>query len=329
MAKKALRLEGLIVPMATPFKKNGELDEDGLGRFTKWLISQGVHGLYPIGGCGEAPKLSVAEKMRIIDVVTEEAHRKVPVLPCTSQGSLIETIELSKYAKEKGCEGIVIIPPNFWWIKITDENVVFDYFKRLTDEVSSPVIVYDNGVNMPVSLIGKLLEIESIVGLKDSSNDSMKLVTEIAMFKKRIAIFPGEEHMLLPSLLLGAAGAVCSCLNVCPKLIVDIYDDFRGGRLKEARNLHDSLIPLWNAIYEYDEHHAIKQALAMMGMPIGDPRIPYFRPPLPESKLKELRRLLVSAGLLQKDGRADREGKREGAESRRESSLPSEKPMAL
>jgi 4-hydroxy-tetrahydrodipicolinate synthase len=326
MAKqKSLKLEGLIAPMATPFKKNEDLDDDRLGIFTKWLIDQGVHGLYPIGGCGESPKLTIEEKQRIIDVVVESAAGRVPVLPCTSEGSLRETIKLTKYAEKSGADAVVIIPPLFWWIKIMDENVVVDYFKRLTDETNIPVVLYDNGVNVPLSLLARLLEIKSIVGLKDSSNDSMKLVSEISLFKDRLAIFPGEEHMLLPTLAVGASGAVCSGLNVCPKQVVEIYNLYKAGRLREAKELHDSLLPLWNALYEYDEHHAIKDALAMMGMPIGGPRIPFFRPPLPEAKREQLRRLLVEAGLLSSNGK---ESKRQTGQ-KREVTVPSTRGVAL
>ena len=73
---------------------------------------------------------------------------------------------------------------------------------------------------------------------------------------------------------------------------------FKAGRMKEALAIHESMVPLWNAVYEYDEHHAVKESLAMMGMPIGPARHPYFRPPLPDRNREELRELLASAGLL-------------------------------
>jgi 4-hydroxy-tetrahydrodipicolinate synthase len=207
-------------------------------------------------------------------------------------------LELTRYAEEAGCDGVVVIPPNFWWIKIADEDIVFDHFKRIAGEISAPLIVYDNGYGISLHLLGRLSKIDNIRALKDSSNDFMKLAAKIAQFKDRIAIFPGEEQLLLPSLVLGASGGICSGFNIYPKLMLKMYSEFRAGRFKEALAIHEGLVPLWNAVYAHDEHHTVKESLALMGMPIGSPRPPYLGPPLSGQDRGELRRLLESAGLL-------------------------------
>ena len=66
MNKTISNLRGLIVPMDTPFKENGDLNDETLRRFTNWLVQQGVHGLYPVSACGEAPRLTFQEKKKMI-----------------------------------------------------------------------------------------------------------------------------------------------------------------------------------------------------------------------------------------------------------------------
>ncbi len=296
---KKLKLKGLIVPVITPFKENGDLDEETLRQFIKWLIEQGMHGLYPLGACGESPRLTFQEKKMVIDITIDEVKGKIPVLPCTDHGSLRETLELTKYAKEAGANGAVIIPPTFMGAKLPNEDILFDYFKTICTQVDIPVMVYDTAYPISLTLMERLADLPNIVALKDSANDFMKIVSEIALIGEKIGIFPGEEHMLLPSLLLGASGMVGSGLNIFPRLMLDIYNDFKNGQLKEALEKHNKLIPLWRFLYDprHDEHHVVKEALSLIGKPVGAPRKPYFNPPLSNEEKDQLKRLLKLAGL--------------------------------
>lgn len=297
---KPLELTGLIVPMVTPFKANGDLDEERLQAFTKWLIEQGIHGLYPLGACGESPKVTYEEKKKVIEIVCHEVRGRIPVLPCTDHGSMRETWELTKYAKKSGASGVVVIPPTFMGHKYSNEDMLFDYFNTICDECDIPVMVYDTAYPLSVKLMKRLADVRNIVALKDSANDFMKVVSEIALLRGKIGIFPGEEHMLLPSLTIGAKGMISSGLNIFPRLMLDIYNDFKAGRVKEAVAKHNNSIPLWDFIYafENDEHHVVKDAMAMVGMPVGAPRKPYFNRPLSDDQKGELRRLLLSVDLI-------------------------------
>jgi 4-hydroxy-tetrahydrodipicolinate synthase len=296
---KKLKLKGLIVPVITPFKENGDLHEETLRQFVKWLIEQGMHGLYPLGACGESPRLTFQEKKMVIDITIDEVKGKIPVLPCTDHGSLRETLELTKYAREAGANGAVIIPPTFMGAKLLNEDILFDYFKTICNQVDIPVMVYDTAYPISLTLMERLAELPNIVALKDSANDFMKIVSEIGLIGEKISIFPGEEHMLLPSLLLGASGMVGSGLNIFPRLMLDIYNDFQNGQLKEALEKHNKLIPLWCFLYDprHDEHHVVKEALSLIGKPVGAPRKPYFNPPLSSEEKNQLKRLLTLAGL--------------------------------
>ena len=92
-----LAIEGIIVPMITPFDDHEDLDREALKGVTNWLIDQGVHGLYPCSGCGEVQKLSATERQEVIDTVTEESRGRVLVIPGTGCGSTRETISLTQY----------------------------------------------------------------------------------------------------------------------------------------------------------------------------------------------------------------------------------------
>src|SRR6266542_6015264 len=121
MTKTPIQLEGIIIPMITPFDGNEDIDEPALKRYVDWLIQEGVHGLYPCSGCGEVWKLTTEEKKRVIEVVVEVADGRVPVLPGTAEGSTRATIELTRFSQRIGADAAVIWPPYFAGTSYADE----------------------------------------------------------------------------------------------------------------------------------------------------------------------------------------------------------------
>ena len=52
---------GSFPALITPFDSAGKVDEDAFARLVEWQISQGTHGLVPVGTTGESPTLTEAE----------------------------------------------------------------------------------------------------------------------------------------------------------------------------------------------------------------------------------------------------------------------------
>src|SRR3990167_6546884 len=70
---------GSFTALITPFR-NGDLDESAFRRIVEWQISEGTHGLVPVGTTGESPTLSHVEHKRIVELTVEVANRRVPVI---------------------------------------------------------------------------------------------------------------------------------------------------------------------------------------------------------------------------------------------------------
>ena len=111
MKEMSRRLTGVIVPMVTPFDEKENLDENALRQLTRWLIDRRVTGVYPESGCGEVWKLSLEERLRVIEIVGEEAKGKTLFIPGTGAGSTRETIALTQHAGENGADACVVWPP--------------------------------------------------------------------------------------------------------------------------------------------------------------------------------------------------------------------------
>ena len=118
----AKEIRGIVVPVVTPFREDESINEDALRQIVDYLIAAGVHGLFPSGSQGELWALSTEEKMRVMDVVIEQAAGRVFVMPSTGAVTTRESIALTRHAEEAGADAVSVITPYF--IKPTDAALV-------------------------------------------------------------------------------------------------------------------------------------------------------------------------------------------------------------
>src|ERR687889_2409073 len=90
------RFTGAGTALITPFRKDGSVDELAVKRLVRRQIDAGIHFVSPCGTTGEAPTLSHEEKLRVIELVVEEARGAVPVLAGAGGYNTHEVIELAK-----------------------------------------------------------------------------------------------------------------------------------------------------------------------------------------------------------------------------------------
>lgn len=272
-------LKGVITAIVTPFKENGELDEDGLKRLTRFLLENGVHGIMTTGGNGEFPHLLREEKRIIAETVVKEVKGMIPVIAGTAACSTMETILLSNDAKEVGADAVIVTPP--YYFKLPDESI-FEHYKILAETVDIPVVIYNNplytGNNLQPGMIDRIADRKGVIGLKQSNADLGQLVEAIRMSGGKISINTGIDSQFYPSLCAGAKGIFSTAACVIPRQMVEIFDLVQSGQNKEAFTLHMKIQKL-NCLLEYDPGYVspCKEALNMLGLPGGP-----VRKPLPE-----------------------------------------------
>lgn len=244
-------LEGAIVPMLTPFKKDGTVDYECLELFTDWLIEQGARALFPISGSGERNKLSLEEKKLIMEVVVKKANKRVYVLPGVAHNSIEETISLLEYAHIISADGVVVVVPRD--INPTNEDI-FNYYKRL-DEISTlPIYLYEPGNYYPYSISPELFELmakklKNIKGIKDSSSNMVKISEMVRRTEGLQAkVIQGNEMLYLSSLVLGIRGVIGGGCNLYPNLINKLLEAFDRKDLEEAKRLQWDINTKWNIL---------------------------------------------------------------------------------
>lgn len=220
-------LKGIIPPMATPLADANELDEAGVERLVEHMIAGGVHGLFLLGTCGEGPSLSYRLRRHLVDRVTKQVDGRVPVLVSITDTSPAETLTAARHAADAGADAVVLAPPYYYPIGQAD---LVAYVLDVVRQVPLPVMLY----NMPsltklafnAESVRRLMEVEAIVGLKDSSGDLdyFRSIRELCTARPDWTLLVGPEHLLSRALELGGDGGVSGGANVWPQLFVQIYE---------------------------------------------------------------------------------------------------------
>ena len=268
-----LPLKGIIPPMITPLKDNGELDIEGLQRLVEHLISGGVHGIFLLGTNGEAPSLTYALRKELISNACNFIDGRVPVLVGITDTSFEGSLEIANHSKEAGADAVVIAPP--YYFPISQDEMV-EYLENLVPELPLPFIMY----NMP-SCTKMHLSLETVkrakelgcIGIKDSSGDVGYFYSLIEEFKDspEFSLITGTEMFLSDTILNGGHGAVAGGANFFPRLFVDLYEASLVNDSILISELREKVMKLYTTIYSVGIHisrytKGTKCALSVMGI---------------------------------------------------------------
>jgi 4-hydroxy-tetrahydrodipicolinate synthase len=288
--------EGVLTALVTPFRDGG-VDERALQELVELQIAAGVDGLVPCGSTGEAATLSHAEHRRVVEVVVAAARGRVPVLAGTGSNSTSEAIELTRYAKEAGADGALLISP--YYNKPTQEGIVAHY-AEVARQTSFPLFVYNipgrTMSNILPATIGRLAEIDQIVGVKESCGNLDQMAHVIAAVPESFSVLSGDDALTLPLLALGGKGVISTTSNLAPAEMVELVRAFRAGDVARARALHYRLLPLFDALFCETNPIPMKAALALRGLILEELRLPLTR--LSSPNRERLQVAMKELGLL-------------------------------
>src|SRR4051812_32010170 len=148
---------GVGTALVTPFTRSGELDEGAVRRLGRRQIDAGIHFLVPCGTTGENPTLTLAERIRIVEILADEANGRVPILAGAGGYDTREVIPLAAAMAKAGADGLLSVTP--YYNKPTPEGL-FQHFRAIADSTSLPIVVYNvpgrTSVNIDVATLVRL-----------------------------------------------------------------------------------------------------------------------------------------------------------------------------
>ena len=291
------RARGTFTVLVTPFTADGSaVDGSALRRLENWQIAEGIHGLIPLGSTGEFLSLTRAERQEVVEICVSEAAGRVPVYIGTGAEATFDAVELSREAEAMGADGVMIIPPFY---SSPTEDELFEHYRRIGEAISIPIMVYNNPATANVDLIpqtvARLSRIDAVRSIKESTLEVTRVRDIIDLCGDRIDVFAGI--LGYESFWLGAVGWVAVCSNLMPKESARLFELVdRDCDKAAALALYRRILPVVRWVGGPRYVSASKAGLAMMGLPVGDPRAP--RLPLPADQKSELRETLASLDLI-------------------------------
>lgn len=261
--------------MATPFDRRGKLDRTGVARLVEYLIAGGVHGVFVGGSQGEFFALTGRERASLIEMTVKAVSARVPIYAGVAGITTREAMREARVAESAGADALSVLTPFF--IRPSPSEL-HEHFSRVAACTGLPILMYSNpektGVRLDPLLVRKLEAISNIVGIKDSSGDMTLTMEYIRGTTARFAVLAGRDTLIYPTLACGGSGAVAATANVVPSLCVEIYESYRAGDNEKAVSAQRLLTPLRLAFELGTFPGVVKEALSMIGVPVGAARAP-------------------------------------------------------
>ena len=289
--------KGSLVALITPMKDDGSVDEKAYAEFVDWQIREGTQGVIPVGTTGESPTLSHAEHRRVVEIACEVSKGRIPVIAGAGSNSTEEAIELTRHAKEAGADAALIVTP--YYNKPTQEGM-FLHYSAIANSVDLPIIIYNipgrSVVNMSVETMARLAKHKNIIGVKDSTADLQRPISQRLACGDDFCQLSGEDQTVISFLAAGGHGCISVTANLAPRLCSDMHAAWATGRVKDAIAIQDRLTPLHDSLFCETSPGPVKYAASLLGKTADRCRLP-LAPPMDATRAR-VRAAMTHVGLL-------------------------------
>ena len=273
--------QGIWPALLTPLDAQLNIDHAKLAAHALSLISAGCGGVTIFGTTGEGPSFSLQERKEALEKMIAHGVPAERIIVSTSCAALVETLELTRHAVDRGVHGCLVLPP-FFFKGISDEGILNGYV-QIIEGVNRPdwrLYLYHIpqviGVDLPHGVIAQLLQRYPgiIAGIKDSSCDQAHSVALAKAFMPPITVYVGFEPDLTTMGPLGSTGAISGLANFMPRVVHRmVLESTASGTAQDARRVQK--------ILELLKPHALMPALkSVMATLHNDPSWLRVRAPL-------------------------------------------------
>lgn len=269
---------GAWAAIPTPFRADETVDEASLVRHVEFLCRHHIDGIVATATTGEAATMTSDEKRRVLSLVLETVNKRVPVIAGIGTNDTRTTIENAYAARDEGVDGLLVVTP--YYNKPNQEGLL-NHFRKVADAVDLPNVLYvvpgRTGCRCFPETIGALSHHPNIVGVKDATADMVAASQTHARSESGFLMFSGDDGTTMPFIALGGVGAISVVANLAPRLMHDIIELTKAGQWEAARKKHESMLPLFSALFSDTSPIPLKAMLSRsaLGYP-GTLRSPLY-----------------------------------------------------
>ncbi|MEX3008141.1 4-hydroxy-tetrahydrodipicolinate synthase [Hoeflea sp. TYP-13] len=268
--------KGSLPALVTPFDDAGALDETAFRNFVEWQISEGSHGLVPVGTTGESPTLSHDEHKRVIELCVEVTQKRVPVVAGAGSNNTSEAIDLAQHAEKAGADAVLVVTPYY---NKPNQRGLYAHYAAIANAVSLPIFIYNipgrSIIDMSVDTMASLAaDFSNIVGTKDATAKMDRVSEQRLSCGADFIQLSGEDGTALGFNAHGGVGCISVTANVAPRLCSQFQEAMLGGDYATALEYQDRLMPLHKALFIEPNPGGTKYALSKLGHMKETQRLP-------------------------------------------------------
>lgn len=234
--------QGVVVPMVSPFTRQGAIDEPAVGRIVEHLLRAGVAGIFPLGTTGESVSIPADEKRRLVAAVVRAVNSRAKVYAGISGNCLRESVDAALAYRDLGVDAVVAHPPFYY--ALSDEEIE-TWFLQIADASPLPLVLYNipstTRQEIALDVLDRLRRHDRIVAIKDSSADPQRIsqLLERTGGRGGFPVLLGASPMYPHGLRLGAIGLVPSGAHLVPDLYQQMFLAAMRGDFARVDELHE------------------------------------------------------------------------------------------
>jgi len=265
---------GSSTAIVTPFR-DGKVEYKKLGELIDFQIAGGTAAITINGTTGECSTQTLEESTATIDFCVKHVNSRIKVIAGTGSNDTQSALFLAQAAEKSGADALLMVTPYY---NKTSQRGLVKHFNFLADRVSTPIILYNvparTGLSVTAATYKELSKHPNINGVKEASGDFKLIGTTLAMCGDDLHIWSGNDEDTVPMMSIGGLGVISVISNIIPSVISEMTKLCLAGDFKKASEIHLKYFDLVDKLFIEVNPMPVKAALNLMGMDVGEPRMP-------------------------------------------------------
>jgi 1-pyrroline-4-hydroxy-2-carboxylate deaminase len=242
----AMQWKGVMPAITTAFDADLKVEVAAVEKHCRWMIDSGCTAIIALGSLGEGATLNFEEKLDVLSACVRAVGINVPVVAAISALSTAEAVRTAKSAAERGCSGLMVLPP---YVYRGDWREMKAHVAAVIRATPLSCMLYNNpiayGTDFTPEQISELAaEFPNLQAMKESSADVRRVTAIRALTGDRLQISVGVDDAIVEGISAGAVGWVAGLVNAFPRESVQLFELASRGEMENAYELYRWFLPL-------------------------------------------------------------------------------------
>lgn len=278
-----MNINGILVPIVTPFDSNGNVDTITLTTLVETFIEKGVAGIVACGTTGEYYTFSAAERELVLTTIASAAKGKITLIAGINSLSTDHSIELAAQAKTLGYDGLMLSATPY---SLPEQDGIIAHFEKVADASALPIIMYNFparvGVSIEFDTVAHLAKHPNIIGVKESSGDFSHALRMLQANFDNFEVVCGCDDQPVDFFFWGAKSWIAGAANVFPGEQVALFKATQQGDWDKAKQIMSKIYPAIHSMESGNYNQKAKAGCLKGSMDVGSVRVPLTDMPADE-----------------------------------------------